>query len=168
MELDLQKSLFGLHVRPMHIAHETQHPPPPAFGLIYEGAIGHPRYTTSLCDPLYAMIKITWQYLLNFGVDGDQLRISVAKFIVSEWGNSWLRHRLVVPAWQPMQTGGPVRQPYAGVNFIPPVRDYEFGYWFVLAGKSKGKSGAIVTLAPRLSHRVSENIKQYLFPLFSC
>ncbi len=23
--------------------------------------------------------------------------------------------------------GGPVRQPYAGVNFIPPVRDYEFG-----------------------------------------
>jgi hypothetical protein len=25
-------------------------------------------------------------------------------------------------------TGGPVRQPYAGANFIPPVRDYEFGY----------------------------------------
>ncbi len=25
---------------------------------------------------------------------------------------------------------GLVRQPYAGVNFIPPVRDYEFGYWF--------------------------------------
>jgi hypothetical protein len=24
---------------------------------------------------------------------------------------------------------GPVRQPYAGVNFIPPVRAYEFGYW---------------------------------------
>jgi hypothetical protein len=27
-----------------------------------------------------------------------------------------------------MQPGGPIRQPYAGVNFIPP-RDYEFGYW---------------------------------------
>ncbi len=36
-------------------------------------------------------------------------------------------------------------------------------FWFVLAGKSKGKSGAIATLAPRLSHRVSENIPLYLF-----
>jgi hypothetical protein len=27
-------------------------PPPPAFGLIYGGAIGQPRETTSLCDPL--------------------------------------------------------------------------------------------------------------------
>ncbi len=27
-----------------------------------------------------------------------------------------------------MQPGGPVRQSYAGVNFIPPVRNYEFGY----------------------------------------
>jgi hypothetical protein len=26
-------------------------PPPLAFGLIYEGAIGQPRLTTSLCDP---------------------------------------------------------------------------------------------------------------------
>jgi hypothetical protein len=26
--------------------------PPPAFGLIFEGAIGQPRLTTSLCDPL--------------------------------------------------------------------------------------------------------------------
>ncbi len=24
--------------------------------------------------------------------------------------------------------GGPVRQPYARVDFSPPVRDYEFGY----------------------------------------
>jgi hypothetical protein len=29
-----------------------QLPPPPAFGLIYEGAIGQPRKTTSLCNPL--------------------------------------------------------------------------------------------------------------------
>ncbi len=27
-----------------------------------------------------------------------------------------------------MQSGELVRQPYAGVNFISPVRDYEFGY----------------------------------------
>jgi hypothetical protein len=27
-------------------------PPPPAFGLIYEGAIGQPKKTTFLCDPL--------------------------------------------------------------------------------------------------------------------
>jgi hypothetical protein len=34
---------------------ETQHPTPtpPAFGLIYEGAIGQPRWTTSLSDPLH-------------------------------------------------------------------------------------------------------------------
>ncbi len=25
------------------------------------------------------------------------------------------------------QNTGPARQPYAGINFIPPVRDYEFG-----------------------------------------
>jgi hypothetical protein len=31
---------------------ETPHPPPPAFGLISEGSIGHPRQTTSLCNPL--------------------------------------------------------------------------------------------------------------------
>ncbi len=28
-----------------------------------------------------------------------------------------------------LQFGGPVRQPYAGVDFISPVRIYEFGYW---------------------------------------
>ncbi len=30
----------------------------------------------------------------------------------------WHRHRVVVPARQPMQPGGPVRQPYAGVDFM--------------------------------------------------
>jgi hypothetical protein len=50
---------------------------------------------------------------------------SVAKFTVPDWGNSQLRQWVVVPARQP---GGPVRQPNAGVDFIPPVRDYEFGY----------------------------------------
>ncbi len=33
------------------IGSRPRNPPPPAFGLIYEGAIGQPRWTTSLCDP---------------------------------------------------------------------------------------------------------------------
>ncbi len=32
------------------------------------------------------------------------------------------------PPRQPMKPDGPVRQPYAGVDFIPQVRDYEFRY----------------------------------------
>ncbi len=44
--------------------------PPPSFGLIYEGAIGHPRQMTSLCDPLLSFrfntysISVThfWEY----------------------------------------------------------------------------------------------------------
>jgi hypothetical protein len=32
-------------------------PPPPAFGLIYEGVIGQPRKTTSLCDPLALLVS---------------------------------------------------------------------------------------------------------------
>ncbi len=47
MELDLQ-SLFGL---PVHSC--TLYTPPPVFGLINEGAIGQPRETISLCDPLH-------------------------------------------------------------------------------------------------------------------
>ncbi len=39
-----------------HCTHQLRprNPPPPypAFGLIYEGAIGQPRQATSLCDPL--------------------------------------------------------------------------------------------------------------------
>ncbi len=59
----------------------------------------------------------------------------VAKFIVSEWGIFWLWHRVVVPACQPIcSLEGPVRrQPYAGVNFIPSVREYEYGYMTVTA-----------------------------------
>jgi hypothetical protein len=53
MESDLQ-SLLGLNVQSCtHLLI----PPPPAFGHIYEGAIGQPRYTTSLCDP-QVQIKI--------------------------------------------------------------------------------------------------------------
>jgi hypothetical protein len=45
MELDIQ-SLFGLHVTAtVYSLAETSQlpPPPPAFGLIYEVAIGQPR-----------------------------------------------------------------------------------------------------------------------------
>jgi hypothetical protein len=55
MELDLQSylsSMYSLAETP-----QRQPPPPrPIHGLIYEGAIGQPRLTTSLCH-LSAMIK---------------------------------------------------------------------------------------------------------------
>jgi hypothetical protein len=51
MELDLQ-SLFGLRVQRYSMAETPHLPPLPIFGLINEGAIGQPRYTTSLCNPL--------------------------------------------------------------------------------------------------------------------
>jgi hypothetical protein len=52
MESVLQ-SLFGLHVHscPHWLRHHHSHHPQ-AFGLIYEDAIGQPRQTTSLFDPL--------------------------------------------------------------------------------------------------------------------
>ncbi len=51
MELDLH-CLFGLRCTLYSLA-ETSHLPPslPAFGLIYEGAIGQRRWTTPLCNP---------------------------------------------------------------------------------------------------------------------
>ncbi len=52
MELDLQ-SLFGLLCTAELIGWDPETPsPPPSFGLICESAIGQPRKTTSLCDPL--------------------------------------------------------------------------------------------------------------------
>jgi hypothetical protein len=54
MNLDLSKVYLGS----MCIVHSCTHwlrprkLSPPAFGLICEGAIGQPRKTTSLCDPL--------------------------------------------------------------------------------------------------------------------
>ena len=52
MELDLQ-SLFGLQCTAMntHWLRPRKSPPPSACGLIYGGAIGQPRWTTSLCTP---------------------------------------------------------------------------------------------------------------------
>jgi hypothetical protein len=53
---------------------------------------------------------------------------SKAKFIVAEWGIQLTPTkgcRPGLPAY--VACDGPIRQPYAGVNFIPPVSDYEFG-----------------------------------------
>ncbi len=51
MELDLQ-SLFGFLVRNCaHWLRPRNSPPPLAFGLVYEDAIGQPRWTTSLYNP---------------------------------------------------------------------------------------------------------------------
>jgi hypothetical protein len=51
MELDLQ-ILFGLHVHSCTHWMRPRNSPSPQFRLIYEGAIGQPRYSTSICDPL--------------------------------------------------------------------------------------------------------------------
>ncbi len=50
---------------------------------------------------------------------------TVAKFLAPDWGDKVDSGKgIVVPARQVTQAA--VRRPYAGVNFIPPVRDYEF------------------------------------------
>jgi hypothetical protein len=76
MGLDLQ-SLFGLHVHlctaVRYSLAETSYPHPPAFGLIYEGAIGQPRLTTSLCDHLVKTI------LVHHGIVNDFLTELLAK-----------------------------------------------------------------------------------------
>jgi hypothetical protein len=58
MELDLQ-SLFGLHVQSCtHWLRPGTLPHPPALGLVYEGAIGQPKLTTSPCDPRVTEIVV--------------------------------------------------------------------------------------------------------------
>jgi hypothetical protein len=42
---------FGNHVHSCTHWLRPRKPPAPALGLLYEGAIGQPRWTTSLCDP---------------------------------------------------------------------------------------------------------------------
>jgi hypothetical protein len=55
------------------------------------------------------------------------LSSSVAKFIVPDW-------RDIVDSGMGCHTDLPtnVRQPNAGVNFIPPVRDYEFCFSLIV------------------------------------
>jgi hypothetical protein len=76
--MDLYKSFFGLY----SLAETPQLPPPPAFGLIYEGAIGQPRYTTSLCNPLVIMIVNKETNNLNGGADDSS---SLARNTDSGW-----------------------------------------------------------------------------------
>ncbi len=68
MGLDLQ-SLFGLLCTAVLIGSDNA-TPPPAFGLIYGGANGQPRQTTSLCDPLYTAPS-RHRYTVPF-IDGRQ------------------------------------------------------------------------------------------------
>ncbi len=54
---------------------------------------------------------------------------NLAKFIVldrGDKGDSGIGWRIGPPGYT--QAGGPVRQTYAGVSFIPPVKNYEFAY----------------------------------------
>ncbi len=53
-----------------------------------------------------------------------------SQFLFGGWGLKLTKRvKVVVLTCHLMQPGGPIRQPYAGVNFIPPVRGYELGYW---------------------------------------
>jgi hypothetical protein len=63
MKFDLQ-SLLGLHVHSRTHWLRPTHPHHPAFGLIYEGAIGQLRKTTSLCGPLPAKHSCCCDFLI--------------------------------------------------------------------------------------------------------
>ncbi len=77
------------------------------------------------------------------------LKIEINVFKVSsqiqspEWRIKLTLHRVNIPACQPMLPGVPVRQPCAGVNFIPPVRNYEFGFRTRHIGGHWGNTSAI-------------------------
>jgi hypothetical protein len=53
------------------------------------------------------------------------------------------------------ESGGPVRKPYARVNFIPPVRDYEFGYCTgnVVGGGGGGRDRDVIRSRNNGLHR---------------
>jgi hypothetical protein len=50
----------------------------------------------------------------------------VGKFIDPDWGDKVNSGIGLSATW----AGGPVRQPYAGVDLIPQSWIYEFSYWF--------------------------------------
>ncbi len=62
-----------------------------------------------------------------------------AKFLVPDWGILSFLHRVVLPAQQLMYSSlaGRYDNPMPGVDFIPPVRVYEFGS--ILADKQSMK-----------------------------
>ncbi len=64
---------------------------------------------------------------VQYGKSEKSSVLSEAKFIdPCPGGYSWLRHRVVVPARHVMYPGGQYMP--KTVDFIPPVRYYEFGY----------------------------------------
>ncbi len=68
MELRVNlQNLFGLHVHSSVLIGWDLATSPPAFGLIYEGAIGQPRQTISLWDPLDLLFGTgTGQFILCY------------------------------------------------------------------------------------------------------
>jgi hypothetical protein len=50
--------------------------------------------------------------------------------------------------------GGPVRQPYAGVDIIPQLEIYEFGLWTFLRPRCRSLPSANVRVS---AHRLPEN-----------
>ncbi len=80
---------FGHHffqnLNSVLIAEIRQTPPPPAFGLTYEGAVDQPRQTTSLCDPLlepFCLGRSGWtakQRLSNSKKIGIELQAALAR-----------------------------------------------------------------------------------------
>ncbi len=76
----------------------------------------------------------------GYSMQENGLLINSAKCVIAASAVEFLGHRVdqhrcpcIGLSFRPaslciMSRGGPVRLPYAGVNFIPPVRDYEFGY----------------------------------------
>jgi hypothetical protein len=68
MELDLGNFILAPCAQLHSLAKTPQPPPhpPPASGLIDEGAIGQPRWTTSLCDPLVVIVALFQYYLCSY------------------------------------------------------------------------------------------------------
>jgi hypothetical protein len=77
MELDLQSFIWAPVYSWTHWLRPRNSPPPPAFWLIYEVAIGQPRKTISLCNPLLMtklwrrpclvvfLILTLWMWVMN-------------------------------------------------------------------------------------------------------
>ncbi len=80
---------------------------------------------------------------------------SVGKFIVPYWGIQLTPAQgldLQAPAYVAWRAGTTTN---AGVNLIPPVRDYECGYWSDTKCKTSAEYGQGVTKRCRLSWRTN-------------
>jgi hypothetical protein len=89
MELDLQ-SLFGLLCTAVHVAVPT----PPAFGLIYEGAIGRPRYRRHyFITPWVPLSSISVRQCYRYHI----ARCPIASVTELSAG-TWLRTAYAVPS----------------------------------------------------------------------